>query len=149
VAMIMVNHPSRVTEKERNGVCTRDEHRKVIMEKVGKIHGDVWSVVRNSHSRHVYLILTPPELGADYWVTHIFLMVQKRAWFGLITFTMTDFNHPIIALIRNNKEDAYQLHAQIRYIVTHEKEEGWFAFLPSSKPPEGAPRRHSTDEESL
>ena len=65
------------------------------MEKVGKIHGDVWSVVRNTHSRHVYLILTQPELSADYWVTHIFLMVQKKAWFGLITFTMTFFKHPI------------------------------------------------------
>ena len=119
------------------------------MEKVGKMHGDVWSVVRNSHSRHVYLILTQPELGADYWVTHIFLMVQKKAWFGLITCTMTAFHHPIIALVRNNKADAYTLHAQIRGIVTHEKEEDWFAFLPSSKPPEGTLRRQSTDEESL
>ena len=57
------------------------------MEKVGKIHGDVWSVVRNSHSRHVYLILTQPELGADYWVTHIFLMVQKKASSAYMTDT--------------------------------------------------------------
>ncbi len=119
------------------------------MEKVGKIHGDVWSVVRNSHSRRVYLILTQPELAADYWVTHIFLMVQKKAWFGVITYTMTFFKHPIIALNRHNKEEAYQLHAQMRWIVTQEKEEDWFAFLPSSKPPEGTSRRHSTDEESL
>ncbi len=119
------------------------------MEKVGKIHGDVWSVVTNSHSRHVYLILTQPELGADYWGTHIFLMVQKKAWLGVITYTMTFFKHPIIALIRHNKADAYQLHAQMRWIVTHEKEEDWFACLPSPKPPEGAPRRYNTDEESL
>ena len=33
--------------------------------------------------------------------------------------------------------DAYTLHAQIRLIVTQEKEEDWFAFLPSPKPPEG------------
>jgi hypothetical protein len=33
--------------------------------------------------------------------------------------------------------------------MTNEKEEDWFAFLPSSKPPEGAPRQRSTDEESL
>jgi hypothetical protein len=135
--MILVNHPARVTEKERNDVCTIDEQRKMSMEKVGKIHGDLWSVVRNSHSRHVYLILTQPELGADYWVTQIFLTVQKNVWLGLITYTMTDFNRPIIALVRNKKEDAYQLHAQIRCIVTHEKEEDWFAFLPSSKPPQG------------
>ena len=149
VDMIMVHDPSRVTEKERNDVCTIDEHRKFPMEKVGKIHGDLWSVVRNYHSRRVYLILTQPELGEDYWVTQIFLMVQKKAWFGLITYTMTDFNHPIIALIRKNKAEAYQLHTQIRYLVTYEKEEDWFAFLPSSKPPEGTSRQHSTDEESL
>ena len=119
------------------------------MEKVGKIHEDVWSVVRNSHSRHVYLILTQPELGADYWVTHIFLMVQKKAWFGVITCTMTFFKHPIIALVRHNKAEAYHLHAQMRWIVTQEKEEDWFAFLPSSTPPEGTLRRHGTDEESL
>jgi hypothetical protein len=80
-----------MTEKERSDVCTIDEHRKFPMEKVGKMHGDVWSVVRNTHSRHVYLILTQPELDADYWVTHIFLMVQKKAWFGVITYTMTFF----------------------------------------------------------
>ena len=145
----MVNNLWRVTEKERNDVCTRDEHRKLIMEKVGKIHGDVWSEVRNIHSRHVYLILTQPELGADYWVTHIFLMVQKKAWFGVITYTMPAFHHPIIALIRHKKAEAYHLHAQMQWIVTHEKEEDWFAFLPSSKPPEGTLRRQSTDEESL
>ena len=107
------------------------------MEKVGKIHGDMWSEVRNIHSRHVYLILTQPELGADYWVTHIFSMVQKKALFGFIAFTVTDFNHPIVSLIRTNKEGAYQLHVQIRLIVTREKEADWFAFLPSPKPPEG------------
>jgi hypothetical protein len=97
----------------------------------------------------VYLILTQPELGADYWVTHIFLMVQKKAFFGFIASTVMDYNHPVVTLMRHNKAEAYTLHAQIRGIVTHEKEEDWFAFLPSSKPPEGTSRRHSTDEESL
>ena len=41
------------------------------MDKVG-IQGDIWSEVRNIHSRRVYLILPQPELGSDYWVTHIF-----------------------------------------------------------------------------
>ena len=104
VSMIMVHKPSRVAEKERQDVCTCDEHRKLIMEKVGKLHGDVWSEVRNSHSRHMYLILTQPELGAEYWVTQIFSMVQKKAWLGLSTFTVTDLNHPIIMLIRHTKK---------------------------------------------
>jgi len=42
--MLTVNHPARVTEKERSHVCTSDEQRKVPMDKVG-IQGDIWSEV--------------------------------------------------------------------------------------------------------
>jgi len=100
------------------------------MEKVGKIHGDWWSEVRNIHSRHGYLILTHPELGEDYWVTHIFSMVRKKVWFGLIATTVTDVNHPMVTVVRKKKEAAYALHLQIKFVVTNEKEEHWFAFLP-------------------
>ena len=62
------------------------------MEKVGTIHGDVWSEVRNSHSRQVYLILTQPAPGSDAWVTHIFSLVPKKVLLGLLTFTVMDFN---------------------------------------------------------
>ena len=127
--MIMVHNPSRVTEKEGSDVCTLDEQRTFPMEKVGKIHGDVWSEVSNIHSRHGYLILTQPELGEDYWVTHIFSTVQKKALFGFIVITAMDFNHPIVTFMRNNKEDAYNLHAQIRLIVTNEK--GGLVCLPA------------------
>jgi hypothetical protein len=134
--MLMVNHLSRVTEKERRHVCTTiDEQRKVPMDKVGTIHGDVWSKVRNRHSRRVYLILTQPELGSDYWVTHIFSLVQKKALFGLLTFTVMDFNRPLVTFRRKNKEDASHLHAQLRGIVMQEKEEDWCAFLPAPTPP--------------
>ncbi len=81
VYLILVNNLWGVTEKERNDICTIDMNRTFPMEKVGKIHGDVWSEVRNVHSRRVYQMLTHPELG--------------------------------------------------------EKEEHWFAFLPSSRPPDG------------
>ena len=134
--MIMVNNPSRVTEKEGSDVCTLDEQRTFPMEKVGKVHGDVWSEVRNVHSSRVYQMLTHPELGEDYWVTPIFLMVRTTALFGLIATTVTDVNHPMVTFVRNNKEAAYALHTQIRLVVTQEKEENWFAFLPSSRPPE-------------
>jgi hypothetical protein len=107
------------------------------MDKVGTIHGEVWSEVRNIHSRHVYLILTQPALSSDAWVTHIFSMVHKKALLGLLTFTAMDFNRPLATFIRHHKEDAAQLHAQIRGIVTYEKEDDWCAFLPSSTPPEG------------
>jgi hypothetical protein len=135
--MIMVHHLSRVTEKERRYICLIDEQRKSPVEKVGTIHGDMWSKVRNRHSRQVYLILTQPELGSDYWVTHIFSLVQKKALFGLLTFTVMDFNRPIVAFRRKKNEDASHLHAQLRGIVMQEKEEDWCAFLPAPTPPQG------------
>jgi hypothetical protein len=135
--MIMVHHLSRVTEKERRHVCTIDEQRKGPVDKVGTIHGDIWSEVRNRHSRQVYLILTYPELGADAWVTQIFSLVERKVLFGLLTFTVMDFNRPLVAFRRNTKEDVWQLHAQIRSIVTQEKEDDWCAFLPAPTPPEG------------
>jgi hypothetical protein len=85
----------------------------------------------------VYLILTQPALGSEAWVTHIFSLVEKKALLGLLTFTVMDFNRPLVTFRRKNKEDASQLHAQIRSIVTHKKEDDWCAFLPAPTPPEG------------
>jgi hypothetical protein len=135
--MLMVHHPSRVTEKERRYVCTIDEQRTVPMEKIGNIHSDLWSEVRNCHSRQVYLILTQPEPNSDAWVTDIFLLVQKKHFLGLLTFTVMDFNRPLATFRRNQKGEATHLHAQIRGIVTHVKEDDWCAFLPAPAPPEG------------
>ena len=134
----MVHQPSRVTEKERSHVCTINEPRKSPVDQVGNIHGDLWSEVRNRHSRQVYLILTRPEFGADDWVTQIFSLVHKKVLFGLLTCTVMDINRPLAAFRRNTKEDAWQLHAQIRGIVTQEKEHDWCAFLPAPTPPEGS-----------
>jgi len=125
-----------MTDKERRHVCTGDEQRKSPVDKVG-IHGDLWSEVRNSHSRHIYLILTQPARGSDTWVTQIFSLVQRKALFGLLTFTVMDFNRPLAAFRRNTKEEAVPLHVQIRSIVTQEKEEDWCAFLPAPTPPAG------------
>src|SRR5262245_25987016 len=133
--MIIVHYPSRVTDKERRHVCTSDQQRKSPVDKVG-IHSDLWSEVRNRHSRRLYLILTQPALGSDYWVTQIFSLVLKKALFGLLTFTAMDFNRPLVTFRRNNKEEATHLHTQIRGIVMQEKEEEWCAFLPASTPPE-------------
>jgi len=137
MSMIMVHHFSRVTAKERDQVCTIEEQRKSPVDKVGSIHGDLWSEVRNRHSRRLYLILTQPILGSDAWVTQIFSLVHKKALFGLLTFTVMDFNRPLVAFRRKNKEEATHLHAQIRGIVMQEKEEDWCAFLPAPTPPEG------------
>jgi hypothetical protein len=135
--MLMVHHLSRVTEKEKRSVGTIDEQRQSPVDKVGTIHGDLWSEVRNCHSRRLYLILTQPDLGSDTWVTHIFALVEKKALFGLLTFTVMDFNRPLVTFRRTNKEEATHLHAQLRGIVTQEKEVEWCAFLPAPTPPEG------------
>jgi len=92
--------------------------------------------VRNRHSRHVYLILTQPDLGSATWVTHLFSMIEKKALLGLLTFRAMDFNRPLATFRRNQKAEAIHLHAQLRGIVTHEKEEDWCAFLPAPTPPE-------------
>jgi hypothetical protein len=135
--MLMVHHLARVTEKERRHVGTGDEQRKSPVNKVGTIHSDLWSEVRNCHSRRLYLILTQPDLGSDAWVTQIFSLVHTKALFGLLTFTAMDFNRPLVAFRRKNKEEAMHLHAQIRGIVTQAKEDEWCAFLPAPTPPAG------------
>jgi hypothetical protein len=137
VFMIMFNHPSQVTEKERRDVCTSDEQRKSPVDKVGSIHGDLWSEVRNRHSRRVYLILTQPDLSSDAWVTQIFSLLGKKALLGLLTFTAMDFNRPLVTFRRKNKDEAMHLHAQLRGIMTQEMEDDWYAFLPALTSPEG------------
>src|SRR4029434_10714192 len=138
--MLMVLSLSLGTEKERSHVCTSDEQRKSPVDKVGNIHGEMWSEVRNRHSRHVYLILTQPELGSDTWVTHIFALVEKKVLFGLLTFTAMDFNRPLITFRRQTKEEATHLHAQIRGITAIPEDPQKQAFIRHShlsfrKPP--------------
>ena len=127
----------RVTEKERRHVGTSDAQRQHPVDKVGTIYGDLWSEVRNRHSRRLYLILTLPDLGSDDWVTHLFALVETKVLFGLLTFTAMDFNRPLVTFRRNNKEEATHLHAQLRGIVTQEREDDWCAFLPAPTPPKG------------
>jgi hypothetical protein len=123
--------------KERRHVCTSDAQRQHPVDKVGTIYGDLWSEVRNRHSRRLYLILTLPDLGSDDWVTHLFALVETKVLFGLLTFTAMDFNRPLVTFRRRNREKAAQLHAQLRGIVTQEEEDAWCAFLPAPTPPEG------------
>jgi hypothetical protein len=85
----------------------------------------------------VYLILTQPVLGSDAWVTQIFSLLEKKVLFGLLTFTVMDFNRPLVTFRRKTQEEATHLHTQFRGIVTQEKEDEWCAFLPAPMPPEG------------
>jgi len=141
----MVHHPSRVTEKERRHVCTSDEQRKVPVEKVGNIHGGMWSEGRNRHSRQVYLILTQPACGSESWVTHIFALVHKKVLLGLLTFTAMDFHRPLVTFMRKNKREATHLHAQLRGIVTQEKEDEWCASCPPPRLLKGTLREYNTN----
>ena len=121
-----------MTDQERRHVGTSDAQRQHPVDKVGTISGDLWSEVRNRHSRRLYLILT-----SDDWVTHLFALVETKVLFGLLTFTAMDFNRPLAAFRSKNKEEATHLHAQLRDMVTQEKEDNWCAFLPAPTPPEG------------
>jgi hypothetical protein len=107
------------------------------VDKVGTIYGDLWSEVRNRHSRRLYLILTLPDLGSDDWVTHLFALVETKVLFGLLAFTALDFHRPLVTFRRKTQEEATHLHAQLRGMVTQEKEDAWCAFLPAPTPPEG------------
>jgi hypothetical protein len=88
---------------------------------------------------------SPVPLDTAFYLNHLssfrgtlyFSLVEKTALLGLLTFTAMDFNRPLVAFRRNTKEDALYLHAQIRCIVTQEKEDDWCAFLPAPTPPEG------------
>jgi hypothetical protein len=128
-----------VTDKERRHVGTSDAQRQLPVDKIGTIYGDLWSEVRNRHSRRLYLILTQPDLGSEAWVTHIFPLVEKKVLFGLLTFTAMDYNRPLVTFRRRNKEEATHLHAQLRGVVTQEKEDTWCAFLPTPTPPAAYP----------
>jgi hypothetical protein len=134
----MVHHLSRVTDKERRYVCTMSEERQSPVDKVGTMHGDLWSEVRNRHSRRLYLILTQPDVGSDTWVTHMFALVEKKVLLGLLTFTVMDYNRPLVTFRRKTQAEATHLHAQLRGIVTQEKEDEWCAFLLAPTPPEGS-----------
>jgi hypothetical protein len=45
-------------------------------------------------------MLTQPAFGSDAWVTHLFSLVQKKALFGLLTFTVMDCNRPLVTFRR-------------------------------------------------
>jgi hypothetical protein len=65
----------------------------------------------------------------------MFALVEKKVLFGLLTFTMMDYNRPLVTFRRKTQEEAMHLHAQIRGIVMQEKEDDWCAFLPAPTPP--------------
>jgi len=107
------------------------------MERPGNLPGGVISEVMNLHSRKLYVISTAPEIGQDYWTTAVLPVVEKKDWLGLWTKRTPDAYHQIVAFVRNSRDDAYDVHAQVRHVVSSEKEEDWFSMFPPSAPPDG------------
>ena len=107
------------------------------MDKTRRVLGNLVSEVMNLHSRKLYQVLTFRDIGKDYWTTDIFPIVPKRLLFGFITRTMPDCDHPIVSFVRNTKDDADEVHMQVRHIVLSEKEENWLTLLPRPTPAEG------------
>jgi hypothetical protein len=95
------------------------------------------SDMRNLHSQRVYVVSTAPEQGQDFWTTAVLPTVEKRRFFGLSTRTEVDVYHPIINIIRNNRDDALQAHVLVRNIVLNWPEDKWFDAWPSPRPPQG------------
>jgi len=99
--------------------------------------GGVISEVVNLHSERPYIVSTAPEIGQDYWTTALIPVVQKRAVFGLLKRMVPDFHHQIANWTRNNKEDAYEAHAEVRGVVISIPEDEWFDHFPRPVPPDG------------
>jgi hypothetical protein len=107
------------------------------MDRPGGIKGGLVSEVMNIHSRKLYLISTAPEIDQDYWTTALVPVVEKKVLFGLINKKVPDVHHSIAAFIRNNKQDAHEVHIKVRYVVTSISEDFWFENFPSPEPPDG------------
>ena len=87
------------------------------------------SRVKNSHTGKKYTISTAQELGKDYWTSNIF----PNVFFGLFP----NFTSPVITIVRNNKESAYQAHSQLKTLVTDFPENEWIEISPAPLPNEG------------
>jgi len=91
--------------------------------------GGLVSRVKNYQSGKTYMISTAQEIGRDYWSA----VIMNSKFFGLFA----DFHHPLYTFIRNNKEDAYGVHATLKRIVETIPEKEWLESFPDPNPPEG------------
>jgi hypothetical protein len=91
--------------------------------------GGLLSRVKNKHSGKRYIIGTAQEIGKDYWTT----VVLPARFFGLLP----DGFKPLLTWVRNNKEEAHEVHWMIKKIVAEEPEDKWIEVAPSPIPPDG------------
>jgi hypothetical protein len=107
------------------------------MDRSGGLPGGQISEVMNIHSRKLYMVSTAPEIGQDYWSTAVMPMVEQKALFGLLKKNIPDVYHQLVSFIRNSMEDAHEVHAQVRHVLTSIAENEWFEHFPSPSPPDG------------
>mgnify|MGYP001176775481 CR=1 FL=1 len=86
------------------------------------------SRIRNQKSGKKYIISTAQEIGRDYWSIVVMPYRFLGLWFNWAkrwTF------------IRNNKEDAHNIHEQLKGIVETIPEKEWLESFPNPSPPKG------------
>lgn len=88
------------------------------MDRPGKLPGELISEVMNVYSYKLYVVSTVPELGQDSWTTAVFPIIQRKVLLGLFKSTVPDYNHQITAMTCNSMEEAHQVHAQVRHVVS-------------------------------
>lgn len=91
--------------------------------------GGLVSRVCNKYSHKKYIISTAQEVGQDYWTTTVF----PRILFGLLP----NFSKKIFTIVRNNKEDACDIHQKVKEIVLNMSKNEWFEKMPSPQPSKG------------
>jgi hypothetical protein len=107
------------------------------MEKTGECPGGLISEVMNVHSHRLYAVRTAPEPGQDLWITALLPIIQRKVLLGLFKSNVPDFNHQIIAITRHSMEEAHQVHAQVRRVVSSVTEGEWVKSFPPPVPPDG------------
>jgi hypothetical protein len=106
-------------------------------EKPSRSLGGLISEVMNVHSHKLYAVSTAPEPGQDLWTTALLPIIQRKVLLGLFKSNVPDFNHRIIAISRHSMEEAHQVHAQVRRVVSSVTEGEWFKSFPPPVPPDG------------
>lgn len=107
------------------------------MDKPGKSPGRIISEVMNVHSHKLYAVSTAPEPGHDLWTTTLLPVIQRKGLLGLFKSNVPDFKHQIIAISRHSMEEAHQVHAQVRRVVSSVTEGEWFKSFPPAVPADG------------
>ena len=91
--------------------------------------GGLVSRVSNKSSGKKYVVSTAQEIGQDYWTTTVFPAVL----FGFFP----DLSKQIFTIVRNNKEDAHNVHWDVKEMVLNSAEDEWLLKMPNPEPPDG------------